>query len=72
MKCLLVVSFVGRKTYCMKSTPSERHNTTIRQKIKQQHYIAEDNHLVTVTVNCHPFNSLMFVPSEITHSGGFN
>lgn len=32
--------------------------------------IAEDNHLVSATVNCHPFNSFMFVPSEITHLRG--
>lgn len=58
------MSFVVRKTYCMESTPSHKH--------RGKNSITEDNHLVSATVNCHPFNSFMFVPSEITHLEGFN
>lgn len=63
----LLVSFVGRKTYCVWSQPHQR-----REREREKKTIAEDNHLVSATVNCHPFNSFMFVPSEITHSEGFN
>lgn len=58
-----LVSFVGRKAYCMESTLSQKRRA-------EKKPIAEDNHLVSATVNCHPFNSFMFVPSEITHSWG--
>lgn len=56
------MSFVGGKIYCEEPTPSE---TATKNNNR-----AEDNHLVSATVNCHPFNSFMFVPSEITHSKG--
>lgn len=45
--------------------------TTAPKKWRKKNKIIKgENHLVLATVNCHPFNSFIFVPSEITQSRG--